>query len=93
MSHDPSVQPFEATYLPEYGWVVLMPWVRTDQGYWWRPHFAVQRYGVGAETMARHYAAELNAWRDTNAVLAAEQIEALAAEQIEAKRRKLKEVT
>lgn len=52
---------------PANGWTVLCPWVRTEEGYPWRPHLypmTEDGFSPAAEARARHYATELNAAMD-----------------------------
>lgn len=51
---------FDAICLPPEGWQVLAPWVRTPEGYWWRPILRAPGWGHDARAWAEHLARELN---------------------------------
>jgi hypothetical protein len=51
---------FDAVHLMPEGWVVLAPWIRTPDGYWWRPSFSCAGWTSKAEEWAKSMATEIN---------------------------------
>lgn len=54
---------FEAVMIAPEGWLVLSPWIRTEDGHWWRAH--IYLYGHEGGTVrhrehAEHMAREIN---------------------------------
>ena len=60
--NEPDNRRFVAVFLPE-GWVTLSPWIKTQDGHWYR--HTIANWGMGSaeqEVLAKHLAEQLNAY-------------------------------
>ena len=60
----PGGHAFEAVQTDYEGWMCLAPWVKTPEGYWYRPHVeanAGRCRGDEARAFCEHLAAQINA--------------------------------